>query len=55
MLWFGPSAMQLVAWEGWRPNRQSKGRICAGGNDTIALESIKKLKKWVKKMILGAD
>jgi hypothetical protein len=49
MLWFGPSAMQLVAWEGWRPNRQLKGRICAGGNDTIALESIKKIEEVGKK------
>jgi hypothetical protein len=44
-----PERQQLVAWERWRPNRQLKGRICAGGNVTIALESIKKIEEVGKK------
>jgi hypothetical protein len=55
MLWFGPSAMRFVAWEDGTPKSQSGGRVCAGGNDTIAPESTEKLKKWAKKMILDAD
>jgi hypothetical protein len=47
--------MRFVAWDVSTPKSQSKGRVCAGGNDTIAPESTKKLKKWVKKMILDAN